>query len=213
MLLSRYFKKWGCSAIVLTVVFISLHSIASAQGGIKGKIRSNRGSGIPNATVTARQNGKDIRTTTSDTKGTFQLSGLESGVYSIVFDADGFTSGLLQGVEVKNGGLRDLGDRLILFPDQGTLIIVNGSIFYREGTSLGGAKVEIERETSEGSFKKLSTVYTTPRGEFTFKMPQESAKLRITARFKSATGSKEIVVGTAAIYRLAITLDISRTEK
>ena len=200
--------------LLLTSLVLALSAtLAFAQsGGVKGKVRSNKGAGIANATVTARQSGKDIKTVRADSKGVFQLTGLGSGVYSLVFDADGFQSGLLQGVEVK-GGVRDLGDRLILFPDQGTQVIINGSVFYKEGTSLGGAKIEIERQNSDGSWRKVTTLYTTIQGEFTFRQPEAAAKFRITAKYKGAEGSKEVEVNTAAIYRLAITLDISRTEK
>jgi hypothetical protein len=200
------------SKILLIAVFALAPSAFAQSGGVKGKVKSNRGTGIPNATVTARQSGKDIKTVHSDAKGSFQLTGLQSGVYSLVFDADGFQSGLLQGVEVK-GGVRDLGDRLVLMPDQGTQVIINGSVFYKEGTSLGGAKIEIERQNADGSWKKVSTLYTTIQGEFTFRQPEAAAKFRITAKYKGAEGEKEVEVNTAAIYRLAITLDISRTEK
>ncbi|MCV4783813.1 hypothetical protein OFM36_30715, partial [Escherichia coli] len=99
--------------------------------------------------------------------------------------------------------VRDLGERLILFPDRGLQVIVNGSVFYKEGTSLGGARVDIEELYSDGSAKKLTTVYTNISGEFTYKRPQGQARLRITARFKNAEASKIIDVDTAAIYRLA----------
>ena len=188
-------------------------SVFAQSGGVKGKVRSNKGDGIANASVTARQFGRDVKTVRSDAKGTFQLAGLESGVYSLVFDADGYQSGLLQGVEVKNGNVRDLGEGLILRPDQGNQVIINGSIFYKEGTSLGGAKIEIARLNADGSYKKVSTLYTNISGEFTFRQPQAAAKFRITAKFKGAEGVKEIEVDTAAIYRFALTLDISRTEK
>ena len=194
------------------MLLIAAISVFAQSGGVKGKVRSNKGDGIANATVTARQFDKDIKTVRSDAKGTFKLAGLDSGVYSIVFDAEGFQSGLLQGVEVKNG-VRDLGERLILRPDQGNQVIINGSIFYKEGVSLSGAKIEIERANPDGSYKKLNTLYTNISGEFIFRQPQAAAKFRITAKFKGAEGVKEIEVSTAAIYRLAITLDISRTEK
>lgn len=196
----------------LLTVLLSTALAFGQSGGVKGKVRSNKGSGIPSATVTARLSGKDIKTVKADAKGTFQLTGLSSGVYSLVFDADGYQTGLLQGVEVK-GGVRDLGDRLILFPDQGIQVIINGSVFYKEGVSLGGAKIDIERVNADGSTKKVTTLYTTIQGEFTFRQPQGAAKFRITARYKGAEGTKEVEVNTAAIYRLAITLDISRTEK
>ena len=205
--MSKYLKFIYLTAIVLTMAVS-----AFAQGGVKGKVRSNRGAAIANATVTARQSGRDVKTVKTDAKGVFQLTGLQGGVYSLVFDADGFQSGLLQGVEVK-GGVRDLGDRLILFPDQGTQVIINGSVFYKEGTSLGGAKIDIEKINADGTVKKITSLYTNVSGEFTFRQPQGSAKFRITAKFKGAEGVKELEVDTAAIYRLAITLDISRTEK
>ena len=204
----KVFKFISLAAIVLTFA-----AFAFAQGGVKGKVRSRTGAGIPNANVTARQNGKDVKSVRANAKGEFVLSGLESGVYSLLFDADGFQSGLYQGLEIKNGDTRNLGDRLILMPDQGTQVIINGSVFYKEGTSLGGAKVDIERINPDGTTKKVTSLYTNVSGEFTFRQPQGAAKYRITARFKKAEGSKEVEVDTAAIYRLAITLDISRTEK
>src|SRR5687768_4872259 len=206
--MSTAFNFTFSAAIILVFA-----AFAFSQGGVKGKVRSRTGAGIPNATVTARQDGKDVKTVRSNAKGEFVLSGLRSGVYSLVFDADGFQSGLYQGLEIKNGDTRSLGDGLILMPDQGTQVIINGSVFYKEGTSLGGAKIEIERINADGTTKKVTTLYTNVSGEFTFRQPQGSAKFRITARFKGAEGSKEVEVATAAIYRLAITLDISRTEK
>lgn len=200
---------FGLATLVLSVTLVFGQS-----GGVKGKVRANNGSGIPNATVTARQSGKDIKTVRADAKGVFQLTGLDTGVYSIVFDADGFQTGLLQGVEIKSGNVKDLGNGLILRPDQGDLVIVNGSIFYKEGTSLGGAKIEIESVASDGSTKKLTTVYTNIQGEFIYKRPRSGAmKLRFTAKFKGSEGVKEIDVHEAAVYRFALTLDISRAEK
>lgn len=210
--MSKLSKIFLIAVFALASAFILPPSSFGQSGGVKGKVKSNKGSGIPNATVTARQSGKDIKTVRSDSKGVFQLTGLDSGVYSLVFDADGFQSGYLQGVEVKTG-IRDLGERLILFPDQGTQVIINGSVFYKEGVSLGGAKIEIERLNSDGSWKKVTTLYTTIQGEFTFRQPEAAAKFRITAKYKGAEGTKEVEVNTAAIYRLAITLDISRSEK
>lgn len=184
-----------------------------AQGGVKGKVRSRTGTGIANTTVTARQDGKDVKSARSNSKGEFVLSGLRSGVYSLVFDAEGFESGLYQGLEIKDGDTRNLGDRLILMPDQGMQVIINGSVFYKEGTSLGGAKVEIERINPDGTTKKIATLYTSVSGEFTLRQPEGATRYRITAKFKGAEGTKEIETPNAAMYRLAITLDISRTEK
>ena len=184
-----------------------------AQGGIKGKVRNNKGGAIAGATVTARLSGKDVKTVRSDAKGNFTMQGLNSGTYNVVIDAVGYASGVRFGVEIKDG-MRDLGDRLILWVDQGTQIIIKGSVFFKEGRSLTAAKVEIERINDDGSTKNLGSTYTSSSGEFTFRPPAGTTKVRVTAKYKGVSGSKEITdIVNAGIYRTAITLDISRTEK
>ena len=82
-----------------------------------------------------------------------------------------------------------------------------------DGTSVAAAEVKVERVNSDGSTKKLGTLYTNISGEFAFRQPEGAAKFRITAKYKDTTASKEIEVDSAAIYRLAISLDVSRQEK
>ncbi|MEO8574701.1 MAG: carboxypeptidase regulatory-like domain-containing protein [Pyrinomonadaceae bacterium] len=206
-------KKRIALLVFLLSAFCLLPSVFG-QGGIKGKVRNNKGSAIGGATITARLSGKDIKTVKSDAKGYFAIQGLNSGTYNIVIDADGYTAGVKFGVEIKDGSVRDMGDRLILSVDQGTQVLIKGSVFFREGTSVTAAKVEIERINEDGTTKNLGSTYTSPSGEFTFRPPAGTAKVRVTAKYKGATGSKEITdIVNAGIYRTAITLDISRTEK
>ncbi|MEJ7846869.1 MAG: carboxypeptidase-like regulatory domain-containing protein [Pyrinomonadaceae bacterium] len=188
-------------------------SVFAQTGGLKGKVRNNSGDGIANAAVIVRREDKNIKSAKSDAKGNFLIEGLASGKYTVVFDAKGYSSGILYNVEVKDKNTRNLGDRLILAVDKGSLVIVTGSVFYREGTSVTGAKVEFERINSDGSTKSLGSGFTNVSGEFTYRQPEGPAKLRVTAKFKGASGSKEVEVDGAAIYRLAITLDLPRTEK
>ena len=196
------------AAFAMLFASLLLAADASAQsGGIKGKVRNMRGSGIPNAAVTVRQAGKDIKTARADGKGNFTLSGLASGTYNVVFEADGYASGLLTSIEIKNK-VRDLGSRLILSVDEGSQVIIRGSVFYREGASLGGAKVELHRLNADGSTKKISTAYTTSFGEFTFRPPTSDTTYRVIAESKGKTGSKDVAVDNPAIYRTAITLDL-----
>ncbi|MBP9108909.1 MAG: hypothetical protein KBF83_05070, partial [Pyrinomonadaceae bacterium] len=61
--------------------------------------------------------------------------------------------------------------------------------------------------------KKLGSGTTNISGEFTFRQPEGSATIRITAKYEGTSGSKEIEVAEPAIYRLAITLDRNRNEK
>jgi len=198
---------------VLLGILCLLPSVFAQTGGLKGKVRTNSGSGIPNANITVRKDGKDIKSAKADAKGIFILEGLDSGNYSVVVDASGFGSGVLYNVEVKKKKIRDLGDRLMLSVDQGTQVILRGSVFYREGTSVTGAKIEVEKVNADGSTRSIGITNTNVSGEFTIRQPAGPAKLRVTAKFKGVSGTKEIEVENAAVYRMAITLDISRTEK
>lgn len=200
------------AGIVLLSAFCLLPAVY-AQGGVKGKVRATNGSGIAKASVTARQEGKDIKTVQSDSQGKFVLDGLRAGTYNIVFDADGYAAGIKFGVEIKNGSVRDLGDRLILGPDQGTLVFVRGGVFFKEGFSITGAKIDLEEVLADGSTKKLDNTFSSVSGEFTFRRPNRNAKYRVTAKYKGTTGSKEITVDNPGIYRVAITLDISKADK
>ena len=185
-----------------------------AQGGIKGKVRNNKGNGIAGASVTARLNGKDVKTVTADSKGNFQMEGLKAGTYNVAVDADGYAMGVKYGVEIKNGSVRDLGDRLILAVDQGTVVIIKGSVFFKEGTSLTAAKIEFERINADGSTKNLGSTYSNYSGEFSFRPPTGVTKVRVTARYKGVEASKDITdIVNTGIYRTAITLDISRSDK
>ena len=199
--------------VLLCTALFAAATIAQNTGGIKGKVRTTKGSGIDGATVTARKKGVDIKSTTANSKGEFALDGLETGRYNVVFEAPGFSSGVLYNVEINKNKTSDLGDRLILTPDQGNQIILKGSVFDKQGFSVPGAKIEISSMGSDGSKRSLGNTYTDVSGEFTFRQPEAEAKFRITAKFKGVTGSKEVEVSNAAIYRLAITLDLPRTEK
>ena len=191
--------------VILTLTF-SVVFAAAQETGLKGKVRSEKGDGIKGASVTARQDGKDIKSASTDGKGNFELIGLKSGIYNLVIDKSGYGAGLLSDVEVKENIVRDLGNRLILNVDQGTQVIIKGSVFGPSGRSIGGAKVEVERISSDGSTKKVGSGYASYSGEFTFRFPEGAAKFRITASAKNVKESKEIEVDSAAIYRLAITL-------
>ncbi|CAN5267670.1 hypothetical protein BH20ACI1_BH20ACI1_06090 [soil metagenome] len=197
---------------VLLILFLALFvSVAVAQqSGVKGKVRDTKGDGIGGAKITARQDGKDIKFSTSDSKGNFELTGLKSGVYNLLIDKSGYSAGVLYNVEVKDKKVRDLGNRLILTVDQGTLVIIKGSIFDPNGRSVGGAKVEIEKVLSDGSTKKVGSGNATYSGEFTFRFPEGANKFRITASAKGVKASEEVEVDSAAIYRLAITLNTNK---
>lgn len=197
--------------IIIAVVIFSAAAVF-AQTGVKGKVKNNKGKGISNATITARQDGRDVKSVQSDSKGSFILEGLKSGVYNLVFEAPGYGAGLLSNVEIQAGKIRELSDRLILSPDKGTFVIVMGSVFNQDGRSVTGAKIEAEKVFSDGSTKKIGSYYSNSAGEFSFRQPEGAAKIRVTASLKGAKISKEVEVEMAAIYRLALTLDFTKVN-
>ena len=199
---------------LLISVFCLLTTSAFAQtGGVKGKVRNLSDRGIAGATISARQNGAEIKTAKSDAKGVFLLDGLEPGVYNLAFEASGYGAAVQYNVEIKKDKIRDLGNRLILMVDRGTLLIIQGSVFYKDGTSVTGAEVKAEKINADGSTKKLATLMTNISGEFSIRPPDGSSKYRFTAKYKGSTVSKDIAVESAGVYRLAISLDINRQDK
>lgn len=209
-----FFKQsFSVRSVFSVALFLLLFcGVAFAQdtGSVKGKVRTTSGDGIAEVTITARQKGEDIKSVTSDAKGNFVITGLKSGLYNLVFSKNGYGQGVLYNIEVKNKKETDLGSRLILTVDQGTLVLIKGSVFNQDGVSLFGAKVEIERINADGSTKKLNTVYSSESGEFTFRFPKGAAKFRITASAKGVSASKDVEVDDAAIYRLALTLNLKK---
>lgn len=200
--------KYTSKIVFLVSLFAFGFLLVTAQetGGVKGKVRTAKGDGIASAIVTARQNGEDVKSAASDAKGNFVLENLKPGNYNIVFNKSGYSSGVLYNVEVKRKKISDLGERLVLSVDQGTQVIIKGSVFAADGRSVGGAKIEIERISGDGSSKKVGSSVSTYSGEFTFRFSEGAAKYRVTASSKDSAASKEIEVDSAAIYRLAITL-------
>jgi len=194
-------------ALLCTALFAAA-TIAQNTGGIKGKVRTTKGSGIGGATVTARKKGIDIKSTKANSSGEFVLNDLETGRYNVVFEAPGFSSGVLYNVEINKNKTSDLGDRLILTLDQGNQIILKGSVFDKQGFSVPGAKIEISSMGSDGSKRSLGNTYTDVSGEFTFRPKTEAAKLQVTATYKGISASQDVDVDNPAIYRLAISLDL-----
>lgn len=205
--------KRFCRNLVPIAVILCLSAVLAlgqSTGGLRGKVRSAKGPGIPGATITVKKKSVEIKSVKSDSKGEFAIEGIEAGMYNVTFEARGYNPGTLYNVEIKKNKIRDLEDRATLTTDQGTQVIIKGSVFDRDGRSLTAAKVEFLQVNSDGSTRKISSGMTTFQGEFTFRQPEGAAKFRLTATYKGVSGSKEIEVDAAAIYRLAISLDVSR---
>jgi hypothetical protein len=195
-----------CSILVL---FASAFAFGQS-GAIKGKVRTFRGDPIASVEITARRDGSDVKTVRSGSKGEFAINGLDPGIYNVVFDAPGYNTAIRYSIEVRSNKTVDLGDKLILSVDKGSIVIVQGSVFYKDGRSITGARVLVEKVNEDGTTSEITNLYTSVSGEFTFRRQPGPAKFKITARYKGAKASKEIEVDDAAIYRLAITLDVEK---
>ncbi|HJS51785.1 MAG TPA: carboxypeptidase-like regulatory domain-containing protein [Pyrinomonadaceae bacterium] len=201
------------SILLLLFAFFTLSALTFGQsGGVKGKVRGPNGKGISNAAISVLLDGKEVKSAITNTKGEFAVAGLAKGKYNILFDADGYSSGTLHAVEIGSG-VRDLGDRLILSQDRGNFVILQGSVFFKEGSSVTAAKIDLKQVNADGSTKSLGSTYTGTFGEFAFRRPPGAIKLRVTAKYKDASASKDVDVEEAAIYRVAITLPMSREDR
>ena len=207
----RIFKQ--TAAFVFLLACSSVLAFAQSGTGVKGKVRNAKGSAIEGATVTARLKGQDVKSVKSDAKGNFQLTGLEPGVYNFVFEKSGYGAGVKYNVEVKRNSIVNLGDNLALMQDQGTVVILNASVFNQDGRSITGARVEVERLNPDGSTKKIATGFTNVSGEFGLRQPEGTAKFRVTAFFKGVSASKEISVDSAGRYSTAITLNLPKDDE
>ena len=199
-------------ALLVLVMAMSATTAYGQAGGLKGKVRTNSGQAISGAVVTITQGGKDIRSARSDSAGVFQMNGLEAGTYTLRVEAKGYASGTLFGVEVKNK-VKDLGDKLFLSVDQGSQVILRGSVFFKEGTSVTRAKVELEKVGADGATERIGSAETSVSGEFVFRLAPGAATYRVTAKYKDAKAVKDISVENPAVYRVAVSLDLSREDR
>ncbi len=195
------------------VMLVTAAESVAQTGGLKGRVRNNSGQGIANAVVTLTKGGSDVKSARSASDGGFEVNGVEPGFYGLRVEADGYASGTIYAIEVKKGKVRDLGDKLFLRVDQGNLVILRGSVFFKEGTSVTGAKVELERLDADGTAKEVASTTSSVSGEFIFRQPPGAAKYRVIAKYKGVSGTKEIAVDNPAVYAVSISLDVSRQDK
>ena len=198
--------------VLALLALLSVSAFGQGSGNVKGKVRTKKGDGIEAVTITARKDGNDIKSTTTDEKGQFRINGLSPGLYNLVFEKDGYSGGVLYDVVIKKKKTNNLGARLVLTVDQGTLVIIEASVFNQNGFSLYGAKVVVEELMDDGSSKKVDSGYSSQDGDAVFRFPVGAKKYRITASAKGVEASKTIEVNEPALYRTAITLDLSKDQ-
>jgi len=179
---------------------------SKTTGSIKGKVKTESGS-AEGIRVTARQDEREVASAATDRKGGFEIAGLAPGRYTIMFRKAGLSVAEIKDFEVVAGKSRSLKNDLVLPVDEGALIFVKGSVFDEAGRSLRGAQVELARIDSDGRSKKIDGRISTSSGSFSFRLPVETARYRVTAKMDGmAPVSKDVEVEAAAVYRVALSL-------
>ncbi|HYO98759.1 MAG TPA: carboxypeptidase-like regulatory domain-containing protein [Pyrinomonadaceae bacterium] len=202
--------------IIGSLVLLSLFAFgigaAAAQknkttGSIKGKVKAESGESAEGVRVAARQGEREVASVSTDRKGQFEIGGLAPGRYNITFRKPGLSVAEIKDFEIVAGKSRSLGGNLVLPIDEGSLVFVKGSVFTEEGRSLRGARVELARIEADGRVKKIDGRVSNESGSFSFRLPVETARYRVTARMDGmAVASKDVEVEGAAVYRVALAL-------
>jgi hypothetical protein len=200
--------KFICAIFLLALVALSVAAQKNGTtGSIKGKVKTENGSGAEGVRVAARQDDREVATATTDRKGQFEINGLAAGVYSLTFRKQGLSVAEVKELKVVAGKSRSLGGDLVLPVDEGSLVFVKGSVFTEAGHSIRGAQVELARIREDGTLKKIDGRISTESGSFSFRLPVETARYRVTARMNGMTAaSKDVEVEGAAVYRVALSL-------
>jgi hypothetical protein len=196
--------------LFLCLAFSVSFAFGQESGGVKGKVRNAEGSSLAGVSVTARQNTKDVKSVTTDSSGEFVLVGLPAGDYTIVLEKEGYALAIIYNVQIPKNKIREFDKKLVLKADRGDQVIFKGSVFNQDGFSLSGVKVRIERISTGTEARKLGDEYTDRSGEFTFTFSKITGTFRITATAKGVSASKEVSVSDAAIYRVALTLNLPK---
>ena len=199
---------------ILFILITSLSIAAFGQsGGVKGRVVADENErSLSGVEIVAIQDGKEVKSVKSDSKGGFSLQGLSDGIYSLSFDKDGYRHSTVR-FEVKKGKVNDLtGRRLAMLRDEGSQVLIQGTIFDQAGFSVPGARVEISRLTGGNVWEKIKAIYSSQSGEFIFRFEPTSQEInyRVTVTYKGVDPiAKEKTADSAGIYRLSFNLPIN----
>ena len=113
---------------------------------------------------------------------------------------------MLSDVEVKAGKVRELGDKLVLTVDEGSLAFLRGSVFDSIGHSVRGARIELLRVSADGR-QRIDGRVSNESGQFVFRLTPDAATYRVRAKIDGAEPvTKDVEIDGAAVYRIALSL-------
>jgi hypothetical protein len=202
-------KKFFFSSLLITM--FCLISLAQTSG-VKGKVKTAKGKGLPGVSVTVIKDGFEIKQEETNEKGEFLIEGLEEGTYSFTFEKDGFNGGSLKRMQLLKGQIRNLGDNLVLkVSDNSLYVFLRASVFDQDGLAVRGAKVEISKSSDN---KRITALYTNDAGEITLRLPDQNGTFKFTAIYQNAEPvSGETIVEGAGMYHKLLKIKIAKPEK
>ena len=193
-------------ALTLALIFTAALAQDQATGGLKGKVKVEKGSAA-GVSVVVRQGEREVTRATTNNSGDFSIAGLAPGVYGLTLRKPGLSVATVETINVKAGKPTSLGDRLYLSIDEGSIAFIKGSVFSDSGRSFPGVRVELARILEDGSLKKIDGRVTNDLGQFSFRLGPEAAKYRLTAKSDHmTTASKDVEIEGAMVYRVALSL-------
>ncbi|MCA1634661.1 MAG: carboxypeptidase-like regulatory domain-containing protein [Acidobacteria bacterium] len=199
-------------AATLAVALGLLNAGASAQrrtppttGGIKGRVKVEKGSAA-GIGVSIWQGEREVANATTEGKGAFEVRGIAPGTYALTLRKPGLRVGRMSEVEIRAGKVTSLKD-FYLPIDEGSIAFLRGSVFYPSGRSVAGARVEVALVAADGTLKRIDSRVTTEYGTFSFRLPPEPARYRVTVKAGGMeTATSDVEIDSAAIFRVALTL-------
>jgi len=180
-----------------------------AGGGVKGRVRVDNSASTPaGVTVIVRQGEQEVKQVETNSKGEFEIKGLEPGRYGITFRKPGLSVGRLENIEVRSGKTSSLSGKNLFLPvDDGSIAFIRGSVFDANGRVVPGARVEISLVRPDGTEKKLDGRLSTESGLFVFRLSPERAVYKVTVKADGMeTATKEVTIEGAARTNVALTL-------
>jgi hypothetical protein len=154
---------------VVVLVAVALSSVRldaqTSKGTIAGTVTDATGAGVPGATVTARDTlGGETRTTTTGGFGEYRITAVLPSIYQVKVSAQGFTSVVLDHVEVGASVEKSLDVRLEVSGTSQTITVDSaGTTLQTETAELSSdiSKMEIH-ELPIPSLNPISLVLTEP---------------------------------------------------
>lgn len=198
--------------VLLLLLLAGAHAQTVGAGGIvKGKVKEAGGKMLEGVLIRAQHSKKKDLSyeARSGSNGEFELTGLETGEYSLSFEKQGYKSFATRKMEVISGETVRLRQTIEMPREGEPYSVIRGAVLYGVGYSLPNATVLIERIDGGRKFKQETT--SREGGEFAFRLKAEKAKYRITASARGfSPDTKEIEIEGDEVRNISLTLQPER---